>query len=428
MDEGVKIVLNNGLTCLCSKEDFNHLSQYKWRVTMDKKYATTKIDGKYVLMHRLLLNDQLNEHLYVDHINNNGFDNRRSNIRVCTPAENSLNRRKRTNVTSKYLGVSYTSKRKKYSVSIRANGKTIRLGVCENEVDAAQLFDIWTIKQDDYKDGFRKLNFPENEKDYMNGTITINRNLKKPKLSKYYGVYKNGRVYTSKIIINGKRTYIKYSKDQKLCAKEYDKYVVENKLDRKLNFPEDYPDYKPVKVLKIKNICEFENGVCKIKVKDKIILIDEADYDLIKNFALYINSYGYVQFPNEGKSYILSRYLLDVKKSNIFVDHINNDRLDNRRSNLRLSNYIENSRNRFKNGKNKSSKYMGVSYRKDRRKYTAIINLNKKSHKKSFEDEKDAARYRDLYILKNVENPTFKFNFEWNDKQEREKWENIYFK
>ena len=75
-----------------------------------------------------------------------------------------------------------------------------------------------------------------------------------------------------------------------------------------------------------------------------------------------------------------------------------------------------------------SSDYKGVSKRKPESKYfNAIINLNGKRHSMSFVLEEHAARYRDLYIMKHVENPTFKFNFRWNDKEEIEKWKKIFY-
>lgn len=424
-DRGVEIIFNNGTKCLCSSEDHDMLKNYTWRLSFDKKYATASVDGKNIFMHRLLLKDQLNDELYVDHRNNVGLDNRRSNIRVCTPSQNSMNRKKGINAGSSFYGVFFQKERNNYRVAGRLNGEEVYIGICENERDAAILFDLWTVKQDDFKDDFRRLNFPGKLEEYTNGLVTIEtkKPSKKPRISDYMGVHKNGRVFTAKIVIKKKTHNIFNSVNQLLCAKAYDKYIVDRKLDKELNFPEDYPNYEPE--LPIKTLAEFENGVCKIRVKDKIVLIDEADYNIVKHFILYLNKYSYVQFTHKGKAYILHRYLLDVKNRRVFIDHINNDKCDNRRLNLRLSNALKNSRNRNKIGKKCSSDYKGVSKRKSS--FYAVVKLNNKTHSKAFKIEENAARYRDLYIKRNLENPTFKFNFEWTEDTVKE-WEQKLFK
>jgi hypothetical protein len=64
----------------------------------------------------------------VDHINGNTLDNRRSNLRVCTHAENMRNRRKNSNSSSGYKGVFWDNHYKKWSSYIRVNNKRIYLG------------------------------------------------------------------------------------------------------------------------------------------------------------------------------------------------------------------------------------------------------------------------------------------------------------
>lgn len=77
-----------GKYALVDDSDYELVSQYKWH--FDGGYATTSVHGKTVYMHRLILNTP--DGMYTDHKNHNKLDNRRSNIWVCTPTENNLNR------------------------------------------------------------------------------------------------------------------------------------------------------------------------------------------------------------------------------------------------------------------------------------------------------------------------------------------------
>ena len=77
------------------------------------------------------------KNMAVDHINGNGLDNRRSNLRICTPSQNSLNRKPHRNSSSRYRGVSFNKKSGKYVAQIIFNRKNRYLGIYENEIDAA---------------------------------------------------------------------------------------------------------------------------------------------------------------------------------------------------------------------------------------------------------------------------------------------------
>lgn len=99
---------------------------------------------KAILMHRSICNP--GENMVVDHINNNGLDNRRSNIRVCQKHKNSRNSRRRENSSSKYIGVSATASgkwRAEIAISYgRENRLHGNLGTFENEEDAAIAYNV----------------------------------------------------------------------------------------------------------------------------------------------------------------------------------------------------------------------------------------------------------------------------------------------
>lgn len=88
-------------------------------------------------MHREIVGTP--EGMDTDHINGDKLDNRRSNLRICTHAQNGANRGPQKNGSSGYKGVSYHCK--KWRVQICINGKTKRLGGFNSLLDAAKAYD-----------------------------------------------------------------------------------------------------------------------------------------------------------------------------------------------------------------------------------------------------------------------------------------------
>jgi hypothetical protein len=91
----------------------------------------------------------------------------------------------------------------------------------------------------------------------------------------------------------------------------------------------------------------------------------------------YFYVVGHVTLENGEKRFIkLHRWILGVTKSSDFVDHINHDTLNNRRSNLRVVDCSFNTLNRKgADSKNHSSGYLGVTYEKNRAKWKAYLNI-----------------------------------------------------
>jgi hypothetical protein len=108
-----------------------------------------------ISMHREIMN--ANDSRFVDHRNCDSLDNRKSNLRFATQAENIHNRRKRKNATSQYIGVFFRKDTRKWVGKIMDGKKQIILGNFDNEIDAAKAYDEAAKK---YHGEFARLNFP----------------------------------------------------------------------------------------------------------------------------------------------------------------------------------------------------------------------------------------------------------------------------
>jgi hypothetical protein len=136
------------------------------------------------------------------------------------------------------------------------------------------------------------------------------------------------------------------------------------------------------------------------------------------NLKYSINRCGYKKYhiydENEiRKSLSLHRLLaihfIPNPENKKYVDHSDNNKLNNSISNLRWVTRNENSRNRNSN-KNTSSSYVGIHHSKTENKWKYSVNVNGKIHMKRFDTEKEAAIKRDEFILNN-ELEYFKLNF-----------------
>lgn len=114
-------------------------SNHSWRARrMIYNPATQKQRTEY--LHNFIMRPP--EGFRVDHIDGDGLNNRRSNLRVCTTQQNnSAFRRKEKGTSSKYRGVSWHKQNLCWIARIRMNGKRHNLGCFDSEKDAARAYD-----------------------------------------------------------------------------------------------------------------------------------------------------------------------------------------------------------------------------------------------------------------------------------------------
>lgn len=93
-----------------------------------------------VLLHRMIMAQQLGPAMDVDHRNHNGLDNRRRNLRPATRAQNLMNRLARRG-TSQYLGVHWSARKQRWRAQIRIDGEKVYLGSFASEKAAARAYD-----------------------------------------------------------------------------------------------------------------------------------------------------------------------------------------------------------------------------------------------------------------------------------------------
>ena len=135
----------------------------------------------------------------------------------------------------------------------------------------------------------------------------------------------------------------------------------------------------------------------KLVVKEKTVLYSPEDHDRIAPHKWRVNKKGYVCGRINEKQVSLSRFIIEAPKE-FMVDHVNNDKLDNRRENLRLATAAENAKN-MKKQTGKTSIYKGVYLVKATGKYRVTFVIDGKPvFLGAFEKEIDAAEQYDTYI------------------------------
>lgn len=120
------IPLTRGRFAQIDDDNFDLINQHKWQshCRHGTWYATAHIkqtDGVWrcTNMHRFIMGLDFGDKLVIDHINHDGLDNQKSNLRICTVKQNLANRKSKTYSKSQYLGVYWSEPSKKWRVATR---------------------------------------------------------------------------------------------------------------------------------------------------------------------------------------------------------------------------------------------------------------------------------------------------------------------
>jgi hypothetical protein len=151
------IPLTKGMYAKVDEADYEELSRYNWNYT-PLGYAARTDGHRSVPMHRQIM--RAPKGMEVDHANHITLDNRRSNLRVCTHAENAQNRpapRRSWSTSSRYKGVCKRAKSKTWTATISRDGKQMHIGQFETEEEAARAYDV--VARELHGE-FAVLNFP----------------------------------------------------------------------------------------------------------------------------------------------------------------------------------------------------------------------------------------------------------------------------
>jgi len=139
-----EIPLTRGYIAVVDDDDFESLSKHRWYFQAGYAKRGKKVEGrvnaKVVPMHREILGMLPGDERVVDHIDGDGLNNRRSNLRICTVHENNRNRRLPRINKCGYKGVRKSSNGKWWYAQIGAFGKVIHLGQFNTPEEAHQAY------------------------------------------------------------------------------------------------------------------------------------------------------------------------------------------------------------------------------------------------------------------------------------------------
>lgn len=141
----IEVTLTQGLVALVDDQDAELIDGRRWRaVQRDARwYAAGRIGGKDVYMHRHLM-EVADPAVFVDHVNRNGLDNRRVNLRRATPAQNAANV-PAYGGRSSFKGV-FPSGRGRWRAQITAQGQRLSLGTFDHEHEAAEAYNAAALQ------------------------------------------------------------------------------------------------------------------------------------------------------------------------------------------------------------------------------------------------------------------------------------------
>jgi hypothetical protein len=139
--------LTNGYVTMVEPKDAKFIQQRKWSAKIDSKsrsyVSVVGSDNRRLAREILAVTDPC---AHVDHIDNNPLNNRRQNLRICAPHENSMNQRAKKGCTSRFKGVHFRKKKGSWVSRITVCGERRYIGEFLSEEEAARAYDAEAIR------------------------------------------------------------------------------------------------------------------------------------------------------------------------------------------------------------------------------------------------------------------------------------------
>lgn len=234
---------------LVDDEVYEMVSAYRWHKTHYGYACKSKTKlHESMWMHRFIY-ERVNGPIkldHLDHIDRNRLNNQLSNLREATTLQNNLNKTRGYSPTG-YIGVTVDDRyegRMRFAARISINDKPKTIAYLDSARDAAIARDIYV--QDLYPGELIEINVPEATKEEIERVRAKIYSAKQRKgaMSQYVGVRYDKRrgTWNATIKIDYKAHYIGRFPDEASAARAYDKYCVENGLNRKLNFSSNLPN------------------------------------------------------------------------------------------------------------------------------------------------------------------------------------------
>lgn len=236
-----ELKISAGAVTLVDDEDYERLMTIKWMLVSRKWtcYANANIRGKNLQIHRFILG-VTDPKLQVDHIDGNGLNNQKSNLRVCLPGQNICNRRMAIAVSG-FKGVHITGSGK-WMATIRFNKKQYYLGSFLTKEEAARAYNEKAIE---LHGEFASINYfgKEPERAFLVKRTPLPDRKRSDNTSGFCGVsyIKKLKKWKSAMVLNGNSIYMGLFAEAIDAAKSYDKKAFElHGAKARLNFPEDF--------------------------------------------------------------------------------------------------------------------------------------------------------------------------------------------
>lgn len=142
----MEVKLTKGKVAIVDDIDFGKVSEHKWYYSDGYARRTLNKEKTHIKMHRFIIGAKNGQ--YVDHINGNKLDNRRSNLRICTVSQNNMNRNIQKNNKHGHTGLHLVNSKQQvyWQPRITVNKKSISLGSFKNKADAIKAYDLAKVK------------------------------------------------------------------------------------------------------------------------------------------------------------------------------------------------------------------------------------------------------------------------------------------